>query len=207
MTQEWKDPMEPTPEQLAAYADGQLHGPDRDRVEGWLSRHGEAAAEVESYRRLAQLWETTSAPEPPLAAWDRTLDRIKDRMPGKRRSLFGLSWGGLGGLGAVAAAVLVVLLARPFGPKPQLVDPGEELTQEVPFPVATPGDVTIISMDVGDVDCLVVGQPPVEIRRLDLASRDDVKLLGQTDPEIRLEDWGSPMLVDPQAMTGTDRDR
>jgi len=199
--------MEPTPEQLAAYADGQLQGPDRDRVEGWLSHHGDAAGEVESYRRLAQLWETTSAPEPPPAAWNRTLDRIKERVPGKRRSLFGLFWPGLGGLGAVAAVLLAVLLARPFGPRLPVPDPANDPGEEVPFPVASPQDVTIISMDVGDIDFLVVGQPPMEILHLDLATHDDVKLVGRTDPEIRLEDWAMPMIVDPLAMASNDRER
>jgi anti-sigma factor RsiW len=195
MTQEW-DYRKPTPEQLAAYADGQLPGPDRDWVESWLRDHHEAAAEVESYRRLAHVWETTSAPEPSPEAWDRTLGRIKDRLPGKRRALLTFPWGGLAGLAATAAILAAVLLPRPFTP-PAPTYPGEEM----PFPVATPHDVTIISMDAADIDLLVVARPPVELREIAFANHEDVRLIGQQDPDIRLEDWVAPMIVDPQAVS------
>src|SRR5205814_7023357 len=55
MKSAWIDPDEgPTPEQLAAYADGELADADRAAVEAWLLRDPSAAAEVEAQRRLTQ---------------------------------------------------------------------------------------------------------------------------------------------------------
>lgn len=202
MTQEWNR-LKPTPEQLAAYADGQLYGPERERVESWLLHHPDASAEVESYRRLARMWETASAPEPPADAWDRTLDRIKDRLPGNRRAAPAFPWGsGLAGLAAAAAVLVAMLLPRSLGPG-RLTYPGEV----VPFPVISPDDVNVISMDAADIEQLVVAKPPVELRDIVFANHDDVKLLGQPDPDIRLEDWFAPMIVDPLAVAANDRDR
>jgi hypothetical protein len=207
MTQDWNKPPEPTPRQLAAYADDQLQGNERAQVEGWLAEHPDCATEVESYRRLAQLWDTTSAPEPAPAAWDRTLERIKHRLPPSRRSFLALIWGGMGGLAAVAAVFLAVLLSRAPGPGLPVPVPAVETSEPVPFPVASPNDVTIISMDVADIDMLVVGEPPVQLRDMTLARLEDVKLVGLNDPEIRLEEWVTPMIVDPQAVAPSERDR
>ncbi len=198
MTQEWKH-QEPTPEQLAAYADGQLPGPERDWVGSWLGDHPDAAAEVESYRRLARFWETSSAPEPSPAAWERTLDRIKEQVPNPQRSGFSVPWAGLAGL-AAAAILVALLLPRSSGPGPHYPD------EVIPFPVASPQDVTIISMDAADIDRLVVARPPVELHEIAFADHADVRLIGPLDPDIRLEDWLAPMIVDPQAVLN-DRDR
>src|SRR5262249_37476417 len=65
MKSEWIDPDHgPTPEQLAAYADGELADVNRAVVEAWLSRDAAAAAEVESLRRFTQTWRD-AAPSPP----------------------------------------------------------------------------------------------------------------------------------------------
>lgn len=196
MTQEW-NPLQPTPEQLAAFADGQLQGTERERVEGWLFEHPDASAEVESYRRLARLWQTAPIPQPPAEAWDRTLQRIKDRLPVDRR----FPWGGLAGLGAAAAILVGLLLPQWLGPRTQYR--GEAM----PFPVVAAQDVTIISMDAADIDKLVVARPPVDLREIAFANHDDVRLIGPADADIRLEDWGAPMIVDPQAVVATDRER
>ena len=43
----------PSPEQLAAYLDGELDPVTRARVAGWLSRNGGATAELEALRQEA----------------------------------------------------------------------------------------------------------------------------------------------------------
>jgi hypothetical protein len=86
--------------------------------------------------------------------------------------------------------LVVVLLARslwPGLPRPNV--PGE--SGEEPFPVASAEDVTIISMDAHDMGALVVGQPPVQEGPLEMASRNDVKVLhvepaGPDGPVARL---------------------
>ena len=148
--------MKPTPEQLAAYADGQLHRRTA-QVEGWLVEHPDAAAEVESYRRLARLWDTTSAPEPPPACLGSHAGPDQGSVAGQAALPvpFRPGRGGLAGLAVVrrrprrpaAAAAL-------FGPRAPGY-PGEVRS----FPVASAQDVTIISMDAGDVELLVVARP------------------------------------------------
>ncbi len=107
----------PTPEHLAAYADGEL-GPDAQaRVEAWLLAHPQARAEVEAQRRLLRLWEAAS-PEPPGPdRWSAALSRIEEGLahPGERRRprrpwAFRL----IAGLVAAAATVAGVLVARPW---------------------------------------------------------------------------------------------
>src|SRR6266851_9870762 len=82
MTRDWTDgAMKPSPEQLAAYADGELDAASRRDCAEWLTSHPEAAAEVESWRRLAGAWESTSPTEPHLATWADTFHRIEKALP------------------------------------------------------------------------------------------------------------------------------
>ncbi len=110
----------------------------------------------------------------------------------------------------MAAVLAVLLLSRSSGPRlpvPTPPGPNEEQAEAVPFPVASPQDVTIISMDVLDVGRVVGVEPPVDIQNMALASHNDVKLVGPKDPDIRLERWAAPMIVDPQAVAVIDRDQ
>src|SRR5207247_5654688 len=59
----------PTPEQLGAYADGELSAPDRATIDSWLRRHPAHAAEVDALRSLTQLWHDTPPPQPSAHAW------------------------------------------------------------------------------------------------------------------------------------------
>ncbi|MCS7271180.1 MAG: hypothetical protein NZ703_08850, partial [Gemmataceae bacterium] len=67
---------------LAAYADGQLPEPQRQRVERWLACHPQDWSVVEQERALTdtiQQWWAATAPSPPTAAqWQELAQRIQD---------------------------------------------------------------------------------------------------------------------------------
>ena len=98
---------DPSPEQLAAFLDGELDAADRSRVEAWLAGHPAAAAEIDGQRRVAACGPTTrrpsQAPPPGRPLWPASgLDcpcRGRRRLP---RTLW---------LGAGAAAVLLAALS------------------------------------------------------------------------------------------------
>src|SRR5436309_10364312 len=74
----------PTPEQLAAFFDGELEGKDalaplKQRIEAWLCEHPEARAEWDLYRRLAELWRATAPDEPAEEAWNAVRARLPER--------------------------------------------------------------------------------------------------------------------------------
>ncbi len=171
---------EPDPEQLAAWADGQLERADAERVEAWLARH----ADADEPGRVVRLFRDHAPPEPCAAAWQSALGNIAHRamkpaaaaetMPyspsrprWRPRVLLAL---------ATAAAILGgVLLARSLWPRrpepsngPQIakVNPVSHeqpasLSEETgePFPVATLGEVEIISVSAEDADRVLMGQP------------------------------------------------
>ncbi len=188
MTREWNPPKGPTPEQLAACTDGELHGSEREQVEAWLVQHPDRAAEIEGARQVQRLWESTAAPLPTPLAWEAAFGRITDKLRSGRKPSAPLPWWVRAGLGAIAAAVLLGLLTRPLWE-----------VDRSPLPVASGQDVTILSMDAGDAGLLVVGQPPIQ-GNIDLADHGDVELVSRVDPDIHLEDWITPMIVDPQAL-------
>jgi hypothetical protein len=165
MTHGWTNPDRgPPPEQLAAFADGELDPGARDRVEAWLADHPEAGAEVESLRRLLDLFRAAAAPEPAPEAWASAQARLEAGLPAgspprPRRGRRPRRWAA--GLCAAAAVLGLLLLARPWWPRagPHDAVPGPEEERE-PFPVATAQEVNIISMDVNDADALAV-HPPV----------------------------------------------
>jgi anti-sigma factor RsiW len=151
----------PTPEQLAAYADGELSAAARRAVEAWLAGHAEDRAFVESLRSLDQLWHDAAPPEPGEDAWAPVLARIGDAASAparpRRRRVASLAWIALA-LGATAATLLLSLNLSPtppVGPQPS----GAEAARR-PLRFMTTDDVDIISMDAGDANVLVVGDPP-----------------------------------------------
>lgn len=162
----------PSPQQLAAYVDGELGPADRAVVDAWLRDHPDTRAEIDGQRRLQRLWQAGAPPDPGAAAWADILGRVEaaagrpaaarqpgDRLVGTVRLAAGLA--------SVAAVLLVALaLGGVFTPRP----PPPQVT---PLPVASTGDVEILSMDGGDLGALVVGEPPVK-GPLTLASADEV---------------------------------
>jgi hypothetical protein len=200
MTRDWTNgAMKPSPEQLAAYADGELDAASRRHCAEWLAGHPEDAAEVETWRRLTRLWQASAPDEPGPAVWAAALDRIEKTLPAgppapvRGRNLF--LWASL--LTATAAAILTVSLsARLFRSVPEVPsDPVDE-----PYLVAEAHEVTIISMDVKDTDALVVGESPVH-GPLAFAGFEDIILLnarGMHDdaPQPSLdEQLALPMIV------------
>ena len=185
------DPSNPdlSPDQLAAFLDGELDAAAAARVEAWLADDPAAAAELDGQRRVLRLWHANPPPEPAEDAWTAVLARVAAKAPGRARK-----WPRTLALSAgLAAAVLAaVFLPRwlPTGVAPD--------GDNAPLPVIAPGDVTIISMDDRDTGGLVVAAPPV--REILLASQDDVSVMNvqsyrDDDPAPLIGEGEVPMIV------------
>jgi hypothetical protein len=210
----------PTPEQLAAFADGELGPAERARVEAWLAGHPTDAREVESLRRLVGLWRDNPPPEPSFAAWDEARERIAGRAVASSAPARGpwRRWPVRLVAGLLTAAALVggVLLARawwpagppepaPEGPGGGLVvgpQPAPQLAGDddpnTPFPVATAGEVNVLSIDAQDADAVIL-HPPL-MGEFELAEPADILVLEvQPAPdggiEARLQPGPVPMIV------------
>lgn len=193
MTRDWSHgAKKPTPEQLAAYADGELDAAARRQCADWLDAHPDAAAEVEAWRRLARVWESAAPPEPGPAAWDAALGRIANSLPGDSRGPVRagrrfILWSSL--LAAAAAAALTVSLsAKLFRVVP--ADSSDDPNEREPYPVATADEVTIISMDIRDTEALVVVLPPIH-GPLDFAAFEDIEVVETLPPH---QDAAAPRL-------------
>src|SRR5262249_14672182 len=106
----------PAPEQLAAYADGELEGPLhtplKQRVAEWLADHPDARAELESYRRLAEVWQATTPAEPDDGAWRAVWQRLERIPPPQPVEKVGpRKWRVLPWVAAAVAAAGIVWLA------------------------------------------------------------------------------------------------
>lgn len=232
---DWRNPPpDPTPEELAAYADGELEPHHRAHIANWLVQHPEAFQEVESEKNLLQFWRGQPVSEPSPQAWEAALSQIAARLPGpepirRKRWLPALFLAGL-----TAAALAAILIVRWLGPGDtnSLVPGLEEETFEIAsdndviivsmdgndtsalvvgrlpwpsqevLPVISNQEVTYISLDGNDTNSLVIGQPPVE-GAITLTQHFEVELVRWGDPDIRLEDWNMPMIVDPLLVAGT----
>jgi anti-sigma factor RsiW len=169
----------PTPERLAAYADGELHGAERAAVEAWLDVCPQARADVEALRRLACQCRRTSAPEPSLDAWDAVLNRLHTALPSDPRPLpFPRpTYRPLVPAAAAAAAViLAAALGRVLWTTPQ-APPAAPTTLTESLELADARDVEIISIERNDAETLLVGQAPVREALL-LAGPNDVTFEG-----------------------------
>jgi hypothetical protein len=167
----------PTPERLAAYADGELGATDAEATEAWLREHPDAAAEVQSLRQLAGLWQDHTAPEPMPAAWDQALHGIESRLaapkPARQRGSTTLRLI----VGLVAACLIAALLARALWPTPNKPAPPAPVdVEEEPYAVAHSDEIVIVSMDPRNAPNLVVGRPPIP-GELEWAGIEDVTLV------------------------------
>jgi hypothetical protein len=212
------NPEGPTPEQLAAFVDGELPVEARQQVEQWLARHPDASREVEVWtegtHRLGHLWGASVPPDPEPTAWDRTLERIRAALPieggSPRPGQIPRRWRWLpprivGGLMVAAALVGAVLLARPLWrlptpnriPNGPLVLPGPD-DDDVPFPVASLPEIHIIGINPGDADAIILGHPILGTFEL-AAPADITELEVEPPPEdgemARLEPGTVPMIV------------
>jgi anti-sigma factor RsiW len=173
------DAYAPTPEQLAAYMDGELDPASRARVAAWLCAHPAAAAELHSLRQLESLWRETAPPAPPQATWDALLDRVVSaagrRSPAEAfeagepivasgravpRSRTG-GWRWQLRMAGTAAALLLAALWLDRPSTPQATQPPAVVAVAPVLRVAGDDDVEIMSMEADDVGLLVVGEPPM----------------------------------------------
>lgn len=182
----------PSPEELMAFADGELSPARREAVSDWLAGHGEDAAEVEDFALLRRWCEGARAPEPSPQAWDRTLAAVHHALSRRTRSRLPagrVRWA-LAAVSVAAAALLALSLYRPMGKAP------EPRTGE-PYPVADANEIDIVSMDPHD-DGSLVGRPPL-LANLQFAAPRDVKVLRvEGHPAgwgAKLDDGEVPMVV------------
>jgi hypothetical protein len=109
-------------ELLAAYADGELDGDARARVERWLTDNPDARGELNAQRALSPantgLWERAEPPQPPEGQWVRQLRAIEARLGEPLAAPRGRAgiWAVVGLAAAMGLAASVAWLA--FGPAP-----------------------------------------------------------------------------------------
>jgi anti-sigma factor RsiW len=170
MTDKWCCGGEPpSPEQLAAFADGELCGAEARRVAAWLALHPDARDEVEWLRRLDGLCASAAPREPCAAAWARTFARLQKALPCKARSKRRRPY--LIGFASVAAAAATLFVVMGRGPRPVAPTSADDS-----FVVAEGQDVTFVRMDAADASALVVGRPPAD-GDFELARLGDVNVL------------------------------
>jgi anti-sigma factor RsiW len=212
MTDHRRDPnWEPRPEQLAAYADGELDAACRREVEVWLADHPEAAAEVAAWGRLDRLTRESPLPEPAEAQWSAVLGRIEAalvaapvrptaaRVAGRLRSFWAAAAVLLALLLAVGGVTVALLALAPLrNGVPAIVEQPEE---ETPLPVASAADIEIISMDAADLSAVLVGEPPLR-GHVVLVSKDEVSqihIAQDWEDRVRLVGMGDessvPMII------------
>ena len=200
-------PGEPRREELAAYLDGELDAAGRARVQHWLAQQPGAAAAAEELRELAHLVKQSCIPEPEEAAWAATLDRIDRAVTAQRRSAAPL----LARIASLivpiagAAAVLLALFLRPVAvesTQPEAVEP---------FPVVTPDDVELISLEHADRDAVLVGHSPLSepIVLVKPGDMSDLQIKPDVDGMVptvarAVEGKSAVVLVAPLGWTGVD---
>lgn len=154
MTPNWK----PSPELLAAYADGELDSRDdvdelRGRIEKWLARNPAARIDLANNRALKSLFEKTSPREPSREAWRDMIQRI-ERRPAPTVPVRSSAVAWLVGVAVAAACAIGAVIVGGWSLKP--VDEPEVLI------VATNDDVEIMHVEGDAVDCIVVGLLPLD---------------------------------------------
>ena len=176
----------PTPELLAAYADGEFEGredlqPLRRELEAWIAEHPEAQTELAELRRLRRWVEESLPPEPSDAHWTRCFDAIAqaDKTPAKAVDP-GTKI--LGTIASLAAVVLLILIAPRFGSR-----------SPEAWATAGPTDVEIVHADSEDLAQVAWQAPP---EPLPLAESGDVAFVEPEMPRrvVYREGVGRPMI-------------
>ena len=172
----------PSPEQFAAFLDGELDAGARARVEVWLTNHPPAAEEIEGQRRVMRVWQDCIPAEPDRAAWAAAFQRIETRLRPvwhRPRAIRRTLWFSAG----LAAAVLIaVLLTRQFLPGASITRPpviassiGVETDQE-PILLASQDDVSVVNVEsywqdngrvptIGEGDVSMIVAAPLAVNR------------------------------------------
>ncbi|MCS7044749.1 MAG: hypothetical protein NZO58_00180 [Gemmataceae bacterium] len=162
---------------VAAYADGEFEGRDdlavlRQRVEDWLARHPEAAEELAEYRRLKQLWQSTSPAEPPRQRWQAMTEAIAAAIASRQRprTVRYLPWA------AAACLALVAVLAWSLRPEPTTSPTPPDASEEYEiFRVAAAHEVEILNVNGEDEQALIVGVLPLS-GAICLADHGDISI-------------------------------
>ena len=168
----------PTPEQIAAWVDGETSPGEAAAVESWMADHPDARREAESMAQMTRMYRDQVLPTPSERCWQLALDRIGPRVAPTARP-----WRVLLGLALASAALwAAVVIGRAFWPTPTPIPaplaqtpipPGEDDDDE-PFAVARMSEVHIIRMDAEDADRIVTGQPL--IGTMVFAGKGDIKV-------------------------------
>jgi hypothetical protein len=208
MTDAWDQPDRgPTPEDLMAFADGELPADRQAAVASWLTSHPEAAADVEEWRRLGRLYAGAPLPEPSPEAWSRTLARVQSSLTPRPAGRHRPAWVFFAGL---AAAVLVAVFAARswWGGGPADPDTADFLPPDEPFPVAGAHEYKIVSVNPQDADRLIA-DPPL-LGKVEFATAADVRL-ESSGPQAadgwrgRMEEGNVPMIVPVRVADERDR--
>jgi hypothetical protein len=183
----------------------------RMQIDGWLADHPEAACEVEAQQRLIQLWQETRPADPAESTWGLAAARSAKRLvPAARvqpraassRSSWLLAIRPVTlrtvALGALAATLFLAVSLSPLPPQPDKRPVAED------YPVLSPEDVEINSLDPADSGALVVGEAPLQ-EPFVAASAGDVRLISMRPaldglvPQLRIasEPSAVPMIVAP----------
>jgi hypothetical protein len=195
-----------SPEWLAAYADGELDGPARRRIEAWLAERPEALAEAQDQEALGRAnddyWKAVAPPLPSKAAWDGVLANIADAtLPERSGGRLRVASAMLAASGMAAAIWLVVVAVdrlQPVGPGPALVRDATEVTtanahdaddEERVYQVANADDVELIQLPEAAAPLVVVGRHPMAGVPLLLASGGDMQVLNYSDSQGNFPDW------------------
>lgn len=172
------------PELLAGYADGELCGQDRARVERWLADHPEARELLEGQEALSpnntEFWSAVRPPEPSVAKWAEVRDGVQANAPRPSRR----GWIALIGAVGLMATAATLLFALPALYRPARVDPHSlpaplpPAEDDEPFAMAGADDVRIVSLPESAAGLLVVGHHPLGDTDLVLARADEIEFHG-----------------------------
>jgi anti-sigma factor RsiW len=201
MTLEWDKGPSPAPEELMAFADGELSPARHEEVAKWLVGQPDAQGQIEDFRRLGQLWRNAQPPEPSPQAWAAALARIENALPPSMPRFRPRSRHPAWTFPVLAAAAVlgVVLLSRSLAPVGTPTNTnGPATADEEVFPIVAAHEINIVGMDARDADALV-GHPPLS-GTLEFAAPADVRLLnaqphGDDGRIPRMGDGDVPMIV------------
>lgn len=218
MTRPESESWTPSPEWLAAYADGELDGqPHLEglivRIEDYLRSHPEALAEIEAHESLRRLMAASAPEEPSAQVWDAMLARIEQpRRPRSRWAAATLWFAGIAAASA-AAVLLSVYLQRGQSPQPsnnapfaqaaQIVAAAVNTGDAVNLPaqveilqVASADEVEILHVAGADTGSLIIGRLPFSGQML-LVAPNEIEVGGSAGSELRIASGSSPIMWSP----------
>jgi len=148
-------------------------------------------------KELRELMQATRPTPPDELAWSNALANIERKLHApKSANDHGKGWNWAVAASAAAAALLLGLWVSGIGSRNLLPRANSKLEQ---FPVATSGEIEILSVGGADTHTLVVGRPPLD-GAIELLAPGDVTLFSvepaadEMVPEIRFHGPNTPMI-------------